>query len=120
MKHQLLAVLALGTLAACSEYDPGLSDSVQNYTESDQKLLDTYSESFTKRYGEIDSDHTWGFGSVSAEAAGLKTRSVNVNRNMWDYAVKENNAIVGYTTFTNNDGEHMIVPGFPSVVDDLY
>ena len=120
MKHQLLAVLALGTLAACSEYDPGLSDSVQNYTESDQKLLDTYSESFTKRYGEIDPDHTWGFGSVSAEAAGLKTRTVNVNRNMWDYAVKENNAIVGYTTFTNNDGEHMIVPGFPSVVDDLY
>ena len=105
----MAAVVAL--LAACSDYDPGLSDQVSTYTAEQEAVLDQYGENFVTRYGAIDPNHTWGFGS-------METRTVEVNRNMWDSAVKdENNQIVDYTTWTNYQGKTMVVPGFPSKVE---
>lgn len=121
IKHFLSAAAALTMLAACSEYDPGESGNVVDLTDAEIKTIQEYTENFVERYGEMDPNHTWGFGELAGTEE-IGTRAVNVNRNEWDRAVKENNQIVGYETFTNREGQHMIVPGFPSKVvgDGLY
>ena len=119
IKHFLSAAAALTMLAACSEYDPGESGNVVDLTDDEIKTIQEYTANFVERYGEMDLNHTWGFGEL-AETEEIGTRAVNVNRNQWDYAVKENNQITGYETFTNSEGQHLIVPGFPSKVDGLY
>jgi hypothetical protein len=83
--YSLLAVASVVMLAACSDYDPGMSESnVGNYTKSELKLMDKYSRSFESRYGTIDSGHTWGFISNSElTAQSAKTRGSYPNGNMW-------------------------------------
>ena len=92
-----------------------------NLTDAEIETIQEYTANFVERYGEMDPNHTWGFGEL-ADMEEMDTRTVNVNRNQWDRAIKENDQIVGYTTWTNGEGRTMIVPGFPSKVegDGLY
>lgn len=121
IKHYLSSVAALAMLAACSDYDPGMSENAVDLTDAEIETIQEYTANFVERYGEMDPNHTWGFGEL-ADMEEMGTRTVNVNRNQWDSAIKENNQIVGYTTWTNGEGRTMIVPGFPSKVegDGLY
>lgn len=121
IKHYLSAMAALAMLAACSDYDPGMSENAVDLTDAEIETIQEYTANFVERYGEMDPNHTWGFGEL-ADMEEMGTRTVNVNRNQWDRAIKENNQIVGYTTWTNGEGRTMIVPGFPSKVegDGLY
>ncbi len=121
IKHLLSAAAAVVFFGACSDYDPGQSGNVEPFTDKELETLAEYDKSFVDRYGTPALNHTWGFGEVGVEgAANAQTRSVNVNRNQWNQAVKENGVITGYTTWTNNQGKTMVVPGFPSSVDGLY
>lgn len=133
IKHYLSAVAALGLLAACSEYDPGLSDQAIDLTDAEIETIEEYRANFIARYGEPAEGHTWGFGAKGSEDE-MGTRAVQVDRNMWAVAVKENNTVVGVTTAVGTDtqdgsGNHFyeyttkegyVIPGFPSTVDGLY
>lgn len=81
-KKQILSVAAgVVMLTACSEYDPGLTKGgVGDYTPADLQLMEKYTENFEARYGTIDENHTWGFGSA---AQGAKTRAANSEANQW-------------------------------------
>ena len=71
-------------LAACSDYDPGTSDTaVGNYTSNELKLMDKYTSVFESKYGTIDSGHTWGFSGSSQQSARAKSRGSYPNGNMW-------------------------------------
>lgn len=133
IKHYLSAVAALGLLAACSEYDPGMSDQAIDLTDAEIETIEEYRANFIARYGEPAEGHTWGFGAKGSEDE-MGTRAVQVERNMWAVAVKENNTVVGVTTAVGTDtqnpnGSHYyeyttkegyVIPGFPSTVDGLY
>lgn len=133
IKHYLSAVAALGLLAACSEYDPGMSDQAIDLTDAEIETIEEYRANFIARYGEPAEGHTWGFGAKGSEDE-MGTRAVQVERNMWAVAVKENNTVVGVTTAVGTDtqnpnGSHSyeyttkegyVIPGFPSTVDGLY
>ncbi|MDE6000336.1 MAG: hypothetical protein K2H04_09760 [Bacteroidaceae bacterium] len=82
-KKQILSVAAgMVMLTACSEYDPGLTGGwTGDYTPADLQLMEKYTENFEARYGKIDENHTWGFGSAEA---GAKTRTANPQGNMWE------------------------------------
>lgn len=81
-KKQILSVAAgMVMLTACSEYDPGLTKGgVGDYTPAELQLMDKYTENFEARYGKIDENHTWGFGSAEV---GAKTRAANPEANQW-------------------------------------
>ncbi len=81
-KKQILSVAAgMVMLTACSEYDPGLTGGwAGDYTPADLQLMEKYTENFEARYGKIDENHTWGFGSAEA---GAKTRAANSDANQW-------------------------------------
>ena len=114
---KLLSIAAAATLlAACSDYDPGLSEEVIDYTAAEEAQIAAFESEFITRMGGVDENHSWGF--PTGETRG--TRAVNVNRNQWNRAIKENNQIVGYTTWLDVDGDTMVVPGFPSAIDGLY
>lgn len=133
IKHYLSAVAALGLLAACSEYDPGMSDQAIDLTDAEIETIEEYRANFIARYGEPAEGHTWGFGAKGSEDE-MGTRAVQVERNNWAVAVKENNTVVGVTTAVGTDtqtgnGSHYyeyttkegyVIPGFPSTVDGLY
>ena len=93
IKHYLSAVAALGLLAACSEYDPGMSDQAIDLTDAEIETIEEYRANFIARYGEPAEGHTWGFGAKGSEDE-MGTRAVQVDRNMWAVAVKENNTVV--------------------------
>lgn len=81
-KKQILSVAAsMVMLTACNEYDPGLIEGgAGDYTPAELQLMEKYTENFEARYGTIDENHTWGFGSAEV---GAKTRAVNANANEW-------------------------------------
>lgn len=72
MKTKKMNKVALFSLcamfAACSEYDP--ADLSVQYAEK----INEYSKNFVARYGEIDPNHTWGFGSVES-MSNMSTRA---------------------------------------------
>ncbi len=133
IKHYLSAVAALGLLAACSEYDPGMSDQAVDLTDAEIETIEEYTANFINRYGEPAKDHTWGFGAKGSEDE-MGTRAVQVDRNQWVVAVKDNNNVVvdvattvgtsvqgdGYTYYDYTTKEGYIIPGFPSAVDGKY
>ena len=82
-KKQILSVAAgMVMLTACSEYDPGLTGGwTGDYTPAELQLMEKYTENFEARYGKIDENHTWGFGSAEA---GAKTRGAFPNGNQWE------------------------------------
>lgn len=117
-KAMAAAVVASFCFAACNEYDPGEGFAL-DYTDDEMKVLNSFTQNFTRRYGQIDPNHDWGFGELEAQTAELQTRAVNTERNMWAVPEKEDpndmNKITGWTTKGG-----MEVPGFPSVVDGNY
>jgi len=133
IKHYLSGVAALAMLAACSDYDPGMSENAVDLTDAEIETIQEYTANFVERYGEMDPNHTWGFGEL-AEMEEMGTRAVQVERNNWAVAIKENNTVVGVTTAVGTDtqnanGSHYyeyttkegyIIPGFPSTVDGKY
>ena len=133
IKHYLSAMAALAMLAACSDYDPGMSENAVDLTDAEIETIQEYTANFVERYGEMDPDHTWGFGEL-ADMEEMGTRAVQVDRNNWAVAIRENNTVVGVTTAVgtdtqNSNGSHYyeyttkegyIIPGFPSTVDGKY
>lgn len=118
IKHFLTTVTAFGLLAACSEYDPGLSDQAINMTDEELEVIKEYEANFVEHYGGVDPNHTWGFPTT---AETRRTRANQPNNNEWitfQYAdVNNHNTYTGYTYTTQ---EQLPVPGFPSYVDNLY
>ena len=80
IKHLFSAAAALSLLAACSDYDPGLSEEVVDLTDEELATINEYTANFVARYGEIDPNHTWGFGELGEEQS---TRASDPNSNMW-------------------------------------
>lgn len=121
IKHYLSAFAALAMLAACSEYDPGISDQVVDFTDAEIDTITKYTANFIQRYGEMDPDHTWGFGEL-AELDDMGTRTqIDVKRNQWVVLNKdnqENRNLVSITSHELMGGA--TIPGFPSSVDGLY
>lgn len=72
MKTKKMNKVALFSLcamfAACSEYDPA-DLSVQQITK-----INEYSRNFEAKYGKIDPNHNWGFGSVES-MSNMSTRA---------------------------------------------
>lgn len=119
IKHLFLAAATLGVFAACSDYDPGMSNEVINYTDEELAVINEYAANFVERYGDIDPNHTWGFGELGSEDEALSTRTqLNVNRNEWiTFDIdQDTHTVTGYNTDVVN-GEN--VPGFPSA-DGVY
>lgn len=83
-KSLFMTAAALTTCVACSDYDPGLSDSVVNLTDEEVATLSAYTENFTERYGAIDPEQTWGFGDIGSEGT-RATRAIATykNENQW-------------------------------------
>lgn len=81
IKNLLIPIMAASALAACDDYDP-VEDVLAGYTEEEIALINSYTENFVFRYGEIDKDHDWGFGRFATMDV-LDTRSVNPNGNEW-------------------------------------
>ncbi len=132
IKHYLSAMAALAMLAACSDYDPGMSENAINLNEAEEQLINEYTANFVQRYGEIDPNHTWGFGEIGSEDE-MGTRHVDTQRNQWTTLITENGEIKAvskpnswnenYEGYFDNTDESKIgwkVPGFPSDVDGYY
>ena len=133
IKHYLSAAAALAMFAACSDYDPGMSENAVDLTDAEIETIEEYTANFVERYGEMDPNHTWGFGEL-ADMEEMGTRAVQVDRNNWAVKVLDNNQVVDVTTAVGTDtqnanGSHYyeyttkegyIIPGFPSTVDGLY
>lgn len=134
IKHYLSAAAALAMFAACSDYDPGMSNEVVDLTEAEIKTIKEYTANFVERYGEMDPNHTWGFGEL-AEMEEMGTRAVQVDRNNWTVRVNQDGEMTVLGTIGtykqnqwnpnvyNYDYEDKIgwtIPGFPSVVDGYY
>ena len=122
IKHYLSAAAALVLMAACSEYDPGMSNEVVDLTEAEIDTIKKYTANFVKRYGEMDPNHTWGFGELAGEE--METRTVNTNRNNWYLKYQDGSSGVQVTSWKINPNEFsdedVIIPGFPSKVDNKY
>ena len=80
IKHYLSAAATLAMLAACSDYDPGMSNQAVDLTDVEIETIKEYTENFVERYGEMDPNHTWGFGEIGEE---METRASNPNSNNW-------------------------------------
>ena len=65
IKHYLSAMAALAMLAACSDYDPGMSENAVDLTDAEIETIQEYTANFVERYGEMDPNHTWGFGELA-------------------------------------------------------
>lgn len=80
------AFATLALLFSCSEFDPGLSDQVLDYTEGQLDTLRMYTQHFNDRYGTPDPNHTWGFGESTRETRGVLTGS---NGDKWNNPTKK-------------------------------
>lgn len=114
IKHYLSAAAAITLFAACSDYDPGMSEDVVDYTDKELKVLNEYAENFAEHFGGIDPDHTWGFGEKGSEDE-MGTRYSSPNSNMWVEIVK-GKVNLGSGEFDgvisiNTNGR--TIPGFP-------
>ena len=103
IKHYLSAAAALTMLAACSDYDPGMSNQAVDLTEAEIETIKEYTANFVERYGEMDPNHTWGFGEL-AEMDEMGTRTMNVNHNLW--------------AVPDSDFPLENIPGYPQAQDD--
>lgn len=120
IKSFLLTTAAAATLAACSDYDPGLSEGAVNLTEAEEQLVNEYTANFIDRYGEIDPNHSWGFGEMTPVNEQDTRTQVQVNRNQWITLNKDNQDDRNLTSITYENVGGSTVPGFPSSVDGLY
>lgn len=73
-----LALVLGGLLASCQK-----DEDLQGSLVADKIV--TFEKVFKEEFGEIDPNHTWGFGQFRVNLnTGAKTRSVDVNGNMWE------------------------------------
>lgn len=129
IKHYLSAAAALAMFAACSDYDPGMSNQAVDLTEAEIETIKEYTANFVERYGEIDPNHTWGFGALASTKEEMETRSVNTERNQWLSSTEvvkgkdEGGHEIRELEWNVNTGilpEGAIIPGMPSSVDGKY
>ena len=71
-----LALVCNGLLTSCSE-DMG------NYSSPEEAKKAQFAQNFEKFYGTPDPNQDWGFGEASLSRAVARTRSHNVNGNLW-------------------------------------
>lgn len=121
IKHLFFAAATLTVFAACSDYDPGMSENVLDYTDEQLETLNEYAKNFVEYYGDIDPNHTWGFGEMGSEDEVMTTRYNQPNNNQWVQFtfddVNDPSTVNGYDYNTVNQLE---VPGFPSYVDGKF
>lgn len=84
-----IASTTLSFQSCADEYDPAI------VTKHDL-TVNQYTENFIKHYGEIDPNHTWGFGEVK-QTRTATTRANLPNKNEW------------WNTFNG----HIDIPGYP-------
>ena len=114
IKHYLSAMAALAMLAACSDYDPGMSENAVDLTDAEIATIEEYNANFIARYGTPAEGHTWGFGAKGSEDE-MGTRYSSPNSNMWIECIK------GKVTINGNEEDAVVdfntngrtVPGFP-------
>lgn len=70
-KIQVALLLLCAMFTACNDYDPGLVESASGLTDQEVAVLKEYTRNFVARYGNIDPNHTWGFG----EEGSMTTRA---------------------------------------------
>lgn len=124
IKHYLSGVAALAMLAACSDYDPGMSENAVDLTDAEIETIQEYTANFVERYGEMDPNHTWGFGEL-AELEKMGTRAVLVNHNQWFvyhnvWNEETQQRETGWDVNTSYLPVDAKIPGMPSVVDGKY
>ena len=72
-----LALVLGGLLASCQK-----DEDLQGSLVADKIV--TFEKVFKEEFGDIDPNHTWGFGTISkVSAARAVTRAHNKNSNMW-------------------------------------
>ena len=106
IKHYLSAAAALAMFAACSDYDPGMSDDVIDLTDAEIETIEEYNANFIARYGTPAEGHTWGFGAKGSEDE-METRMVNSDNNSNQWGVSD-----GFAYITD-------IPGWPHVNDGI-
>lgn len=112
IKHYLSAMAALAMLAACSDYDPGMSENAINLNEAEEQLINEYTANFVQRYGEIDPNHTWGFGEIGSEdEMGTRTILAHPNKNQW-YETQSDWDSPRMADYLTSNGFNSI-PGYP-------
>lgn len=122
IKHYLSAAAALAMFAACSDYDPGISDQAVDLTDAEIETIEEYTTKFIERYGTPAEGHTWGFGAKGSEDE-MGTRTVNTNRNNWYRLYQDvisGEQITSWRINTDELPEDIKIPGLPSDVDDRY
>ena len=122
IKHYLSAAAALAMFAACSDYDPGISDLAVDLTDAEIETIEEYTPKFIERYGTPAEGHTWGFGAKGSEDE-IGTRTVNTNRNNWYRLYQDvisGEQITSWRINTDELPEDIKIPGLPSDVDDRY
>ncbi len=108
IKHYLSAMAALAMLAACSDYDPGMSENAVDLTDAEIETINEYTANFVQRYGEIDPNHTWGFGVKGSEDE-MGTRIVHSDNNSNQWGKEQGGDEFAYITD---------IPGYPHVTDN--
>lgn len=96
-----LLALPLAALTACQDYEPFDEAEVREALVNRE-----YVENFKSYFGEIDPNHTWGFGPIcvlNGETAGASTRGNISNSNQWASLDPSQNYY------------HLQVPGWPDV-----
>lgn len=112
IKHYLSAMAALAMLAACSDYDPGMSENAINLNEAEEQLINEYTANFVQRYGEIDPNHTWGFGEIGSEdEMGTRTIEAHPEKNLW-YQTQSDWDSPRMAAYLTSNGFNSI-PGYP-------
>ena len=117
IKHYLSAMAALAMLAACSDYDPGMSENAINLNEAEEQLINEYTANFVQRYGEIDPNHTWGFGEIGSEdEMGTRTIVAHPEKNMW-YQTQSDWDSPRMAEYLTSNG-FTSIPGYPYETQD--
>lgn len=71
--------------AGCSEYNP--EEFNGNLTKEEYEKISEYTQNFTYRYGQMDPEHSWGFGELAPEGSkGMMTRAISPSYNFPDDA----------------------------------
>ena len=114
LMKRVAILAACAVFAACSEYEPVLSEGTENLTDQQLATLREYTRNFTERYGTIDPYHTWGFGEFqSTRSAENVTWIYEDAISQWGYT--------DYVEFTTAEFNEVIehLPEHESASDDF-
>ncbi len=96
-KATLLTIVAATSLFSCSDYETASLDEIEH-----DKIVNEYTQNFISRYGEIDPNHTWGFGDVNVD--NMSTRANVPNKNEWYLPNYYNLTVPGWPDTYETDG----------------